>query len=179
MGADYRPGGVCLLSVNPAGGKDDYQATENDCLIYEAAAVLAAADEQTAEAALSNLSSAFIGAMPRWGSQWRHVKAILTALDLPVSAIAYLYLIPFRTRGDKGSRLPLSVIERGAALGMENLLDALAPGLVVAMDEPSSRIAARWSNQDAKKRLFLYYTRKLDAHADRAATLKRLTAIKL
>jgi len=115
VGTEYGPGGLCLVSVNPAGGKDAYSPTPGDKMIYDAAAGFIEAASDEVEAAFQALGRAFVSAMPAWGSQWRHVSAIIDAANAPLNAITYVYLVPFRTREDKGSRLPVDVQQKGGS----------------------------------------------------------------
>jgi hypothetical protein len=94
---------------------------------------------------------------------------------MKLDAIAYVYLVPFRTRADAGSSLPSGVIDVAARSGFFDLLDALQPGLVIAMDRPSERAARRWAASRESGEM-LYYTRKRDDHAGRAKFLGELRA---
>jgi hypothetical protein len=174
VGGEYRSGGLCLVSVNPAGGKDDYSASAGDQLIYEAATRFSSAgrlDESLGE--LEALGNAFVSAMPFWGAQWGHVRNIIAAADTDLKSIAYVYLVPFRTRGDAGSSLPAPVFQSALQHGFFEILDALDPALVIAMDRPSQQAAERWSNRQGNVDV-RYYTRKRDDHAGRARFLDEL-----
>jgi len=172
VGTEYGPGGLCLVSVNPAGGKDAYSPTPGDKMIYDAAAGFIEAASDEVEAAFQALGRAFVSAMPAWGSQWRHVSAIIDAANAPLNAITYVYLVPFRTREDKGSRLPVDVQQKGVRHGFYDVLDAVRPGLLIAMDGPSKRAIEGWAAKRGHNSAVIYYPRKHDDHAGRASALQ-------
>lgn len=171
VGSNYAAGGICLLSVNPAGGKDSYHATVGDCRLYESACAFASVQLECAEAAMKELEQSFVAGMPWWGSQWRHVSAVMSASAVPLNAIAYVYLVPFRTRKDEGSRLPKDVVQKAVRRGFYDVLDALRPKLIVAMDKPSHNAGKDWAAKRGDAADLIYYTRKRDDHAGRSAAL--------
>lgn len=176
VGEQYRSGGLCLISVNPAGGKDGYSPSHGDELIYTATARFAEAEEgPEAVQEFTGIARAFETAMPFWGAQWGHVRNIISAADVELDAIAYVYLVPFRTRADAGSSLPPLVIDAAIRRGFFDVLDALQPGPVIAMDRPSEGAGRRWAKSRQSGEV-LYYTRKRDDHAGRARFLEELRA---
>lgn len=177
VGENYRPPDMCLVSVNPAGGKDAYQSSRGDDQIYCAADALAKADDVQMEGALTAAAAAFVDAMPSWGSQWRHVKDILNAINRSLDEIAYVYLVPFRTRGDSGYTIAAPVLNASFASGFVELMTAVAPCLVIAMDRPSEAAARKWTQTGGGD--VVYYPRKLDDHAGRATVLDRLRRMAL
>jgi hypothetical protein len=174
VGSEYRSGGLCLISVNPAGGKDDYSPSAGDQLIYQAAARFSSAETANdSSPSLETLGTSFVSAMPFWGAHWGHVRNIISAADVDLRSIAYVYLVPFRTRGDAGSSLPVPVLQNARRHGFFDLLDALEPALVITMDRPSQKAAEQWSDRHGNAEV-LYYTRKRDDHAGRARFLEGL-----
>jgi hypothetical protein len=176
VGARYKPGNLCLVSVNPAGGKDNYRPTAGDDRIYSAAAELAAAEGAAAGAAMAKLAQAFVCSMPTWGSQWQHVSAILRAAGAGLEEICYVYLLPYRTRGDSGSALSSAVLARAYQQGFADVLAAIDPKRTIAMDRPSQAACIRWADDGDQRARPLYYTRKRDAHGERQAFLAALRA---
>lgn len=172
VGGNYEEGGVAIMSVNPAGGRDGFLPTAGDASLYEAAVALGAGGGPNA---FERLNAAFVAGMPHWGPQWRVVSSILEATRQPLSSIAYPYLVPFRSRGDAGSKLPRAVLDRSYDAGLTSILDRLAPRHLIAVDRPSEWACHRWNNGARKKATVTYLTRKRDAHSDRRATLERLS----
>jgi hypothetical protein len=65
LGERYHSGGICLTSVNPAGGKDSYSPSHGDELIYAATKRFAEAEEeQEAAQELGIVAKAFESSMP-------------------------------------------------------------------------------------------------------------------
>jgi len=174
VGKEYRSGGLCLVSVNPAGGRDNYSPSTGDQLIYQAAAKLSSGERADQSARdLEDLGNAFVSAMPFWGAQWGHVRNIISAANVDLTSIAYVYLVPFRTKGDAGSSLPVPVIQSALRHGFFEILNVLDPALVITMDRPSQRATEQWSDRHRRGEV-LYYTRKRDDHAGRARFLDEL-----
>jgi hypothetical protein len=126
--------------------------------------------------AFENLNKAFVQGMPHWGPQWRVIESILAATKKQLSEIGYPYLIPYRTRGDAGSRLPSAVLENGYSTGFGEIIRALSPAHVVAVDRPSESACMRILSEFDVGFQLTYLTRKRDAHAERATTLSALSA---
>lgn len=173
VGYDYARGGLVIVSVNPAGGRDGFTATAGDDQLYGAALKVKTSADLSA---FENLNAAFVQGMPHWGPQWRIVESILAATKKQLSEIGYPYLVPYRSRGDAGSRLPSAVLENGFSTGFGEMIRALSPGHVVAVDRPSERACMRVLSEFDVGFHLTYLTRKRDAHAERASTLSALSA---
>lgn len=172
VGKDYQSGGLVVVSVNPAGGKDDFRPSSGDSKLYRAAKAIA----QSADVPLfEEMNEAYLEGMPSWGAQWRHINAILTATKRNLRELAYPYLVPFRTRGDNGSALKQDVIARAFGAGFAEIMQELQPALVIPVDRHSEAAVARLKNETAMLFDIVYYTRQQNAHADRVATLKKLS----
>jgi hypothetical protein len=173
VGLDYRQGGLAIVSVNPAGGRDGFAPTSGDKALYEAAAAVSRSGETEL---FERLSRAFVLGMPSWGAQWRVVSDLLQATGTSLTMLAYPYLVPFRTRGDAGSRLPAPVLDSGYRSGFREILEALRPGLLIAVDRPSEEACRRFKLDTDSDATIVYYTRKRDAHTERARVLAQLTS---
>lgn len=172
VGENYEQGGLAIVSVNPAGGKDDFHPTSGDAKLYEAAKAMGQCDDvETFE----RMNEAYRLGMPSWGAQWRHINAILTATHRSLRQLAYPYLIPFRTRGDKGSALKQDVIDRGYQSGFVEIMQELRPALVIPVDRHSENAVHRLRAETSMPFEIVYYTRQQNAHATRAETLQSLT----
>lgn len=172
VGNDYTAGGVAIVSVNPAGGRDGFRPTLTDESLYAAAAELRTSADL---GAFDRLNDAFVAGMPSWGPQWRVIESILRATRKHLSEISYPYLVPFRSRGDAGSTLSQGILDRGYASGFQEIVAALRPGHIVAVDRPSERACLRLIAETSLSSELTYLTRKRDAHAERAATLDLLS----
>ncbi len=161
-GENYESGGLAIVSVNPAGGKDDFRPTLGDAKLYEAARAIGKSDDVQS---FEQMNQAYRLGMPSWGAQWRHVNAILTATDRSLLQLAYPYLVPFRTRGDKGSALKQDVIDRGYRSGFVEIMRELQPNLVIPVDRHSEAAVYRLKRETSMPFEIVYYTRQQNAYA--------------
>lgn len=174
VGPRYAPGGVVLVSVNPAGGKETSKATPIDDRLYDAFASLHAARAPDIEAAFETLVRVFAESVPTWKITQQYVTKILSALGLQFDAVSYLYVVPFRTRDDAGSKIPPVFIHAGYEKHLRAQLDLLQPRLIVALDKPTYDCSQIWAAQQVTAAEAFYFTRKRDAHMERRALLQQL-----
>lgn len=171
VGENYESGGLAIVSVNPAGGKDDFRPTLGDAKLYEAAKAIGHSDDVRT---FEQMNQAYRLGMPSWGAQWRHINAILTETHRSLWQLAYPYLVPFRTRGDKGSALKQDVVDWGYQSGFVEIMRELQPDLVIPVDRHSETAVYRLKSETSMPFEIVYYTRQQNAHAIRAATLQRI-----
>ena len=174
VGRNYQERGLVIVSVNPAGGRDSYIGSDHDNAIYGAARALAECTASDLVPVFERLNSAMEAAMPGWGPQWRVIRELLDAVGSDLDTLAYVYLVPFRTRHDEGSRLPRPVLAAGASNGFADIIRVLRPGHVIAVDRPSEAAVNDLAGVGGFK--CTYYTRKRDAHAERAKIRDELRA---
>ena len=175
VGPSYRSD-LAILSVNGAGGKIDHRSLPSSDTMYEAVRRLRdAASGASALEAFEVLNQAVMASMPDWGVTRQHIGKILEAADKSLEEISYLYLVPFRTRGDAGSRIPDAFLDAGYRHHLVRQLRCVAPALIIAIDRPSERAALRY-REEAPTTEVIYCTRKHDAHAERARTLAAISS---
>ena len=171
VGENFESGGLAIVSVNPAGGKDDFRPTSGDEKLYKAAQAIAQSDDVKA---FELMNQAYRLGMPSWGAQWCHINDILTASHRSLRQLAYPYLVPFRTRADKGSALKQDVVDRGYESGFVEIMLELQPTLVIPVDRHSEAAVQRLHSETSMPFDIIYYTRQLNAHATRKDTLRRI-----
>lgn len=171
VGENFQCGGLAIVSVNPAGGKDDFRPTPGDDKLYEATKAIAMSDDLNA---FEVMNQAYRSGMPLWGAQWQHINAILTASQRSLQHLAYPYLVPFRTRGDNGSALRQDVINRAYETGFVEIMRELQPTLIIPVDRHSEFAVQRLQRETSMQFDVFYYTRQRNAHATRADTLRRI-----
>ena len=176
VGPRYR-GTLAILSVNGAGAKDDSKALPSSDRMYEACQRLRASEPgASALQAFEALAQAVMASMPDWGVTKHHVQRILDAAQHSLDDIAYLYLVPFRTRGDAGSSMPQAYLDAGYSRHLVRQLPAVAPEVIIAIDRPSQNAALRYQREEAPRTEVIYYTRKRDDHAGRKKTLATIAS---
>lgn len=180
VGARYLSGGLAILSINPAGGSPTSRTNYFSDRMYERFRDLRnAVENDCALVPFEDSNKAFIASMQRWGSMTGYLTQIQDAMRWNHEDIAYLYVIPFRTKGDNGSRMTQSRkgcdhIEQGYRKHLKGQLALLSPGLILAMDKPSYDIAERYRDEAAPTMDVEYFPRKRDDHSGRKDALRRL-----
>lgn len=175
VGPKYR-GDFAIRSVNGAGGKFDHRSLPSSDVMYEQFRRLRdAAPGEPALDAFEALNRAYMATMPDWGGQWRHIWRINEAAGRELDEIAYLYLVPFRTIGDSGSRMHRTFFDAGYERHLVPELRALAPKCIVAIDRPSEAAALRYKGEASRTEV-IYYTRKHAAHTEREKTLREISS---
>lgn len=176
VGSHYRSGGVLILSVNPAGGKDDRVSSSDDHFMYAAFRELASASDAELESKFKILNQIIVEQMPSWGVYKRYTAPILKALDLELAEIAYIYAVPFRTRGDHGAKIAPEIVDRAYDTGLGQQLSVLAPSMIIPIDRHSERMTHRYVASCETPPEFQYFTRQRSDHTGRRATLAKLSA---
>lgn len=175
VGTSYRPGGTVFLSVNPAGGADGRFADVGDREMYDHFRSVGSASESELLGLFEISNQKMVDEMPKWRIYKQYIGGVLDALGRDRSQIAYLYVVPFRTRGDKAALIKESVWRRGAALSLCKRLKLLQPSVIVAYDRISEAVGRAYAAVQPGVRVW-YFTRKRDAHAERASILAAMTA---
>jgi hypothetical protein len=165
VGSIYR-GELAILSVNGAGGKDDAKRYPSSDAMYGALRNLrTAAPGALALAAFDAFTAAVDASIPDWPFGKR-VQKVLDAAQRSLCDIAYLYVVPFRIRGDAGATMRPRYLEKGYDRHLIHQLRAVAPKVIIALDSPS-RGAAQLYQREAPQKELIYYTGKRDAHTER------------
>ena len=133
VGADYKPGGLAFLSINPAGGSERSRTDPLSDRMYHAFEGLRHTTAGAEATAFDQANTAVIASMPNWGSMGRYLEKIRDAMKWNYDDIAYLYVVPFRTRSDRGSAMANNprgrgYIEHGYRKHLKAQLALLSPG---------------------------------------------------
>lgn len=172
VGQAYIPGGVVLLSINPAGGKDDAASTVADREMYSKFRNLRDSNLADVPSAFEAVNEAWQDEMPKWKIYKQRSADILEALAVSLDQIAYVYVVPFRTRGDDAGKIKPDMVDRGYE-GLERQLRALEPGCIVAMDRKAEDCARRFTGNANSCRVW-YYPGKRDDHVGRKEVLREM-----
>jgi hypothetical protein len=102
VGINYRKGrGLLLLAINPGGGGDAYtQRTPEDGAFYPLLVQLKTSSPEKSCEAFDRINNAFVGIVQRW-NLWRVLQPTLEAAGRSIDEVAYMNVVPYRTRGDK------------------------------------------------------------------------------
>ena len=181
VGKNYEPGGLAILSVNPAGGKENYQSNHSTSRkqraneMYERMRDLR--NSKYILHAFEKSNEAILNDYPDWGSMANYCRDILRAVNRNFNDISYLHVVPFRTKGDKGSTINKRYLDNGYDKHLKNQLGMLSPSHIIAVDRPSETAAKRYQHEHDPQMKVTYFTRKHDAHLGRDETLKKLSRV--
>lgn len=143
VGPDYRSGGVALLAINPGGGGDAYtRRTPADERLYPTLQRFRdAQDPALTLDTFEAVNTLFLPLLKTWNI-WRIVQPCLEAAGVELPQAAYLNAVPYRTRGDQTP----SVGAKQAAwrLATGPALDALQPGMIVALGKKAGDVLTRF-----------------------------------
>ena len=172
VGNNYTPHGLVILSVNPAGGKCEYKPKPEAKRLYKR--LKRFRDSRNTLGDFEKLNRAFIKDFDNWRITNHHYRRILRSTGKTTKDIAFVHVVPFRTRGDSGSSMSKRYLDNGYAKHLSRQLALLSPKHIIAMDRPSERAALRFKEESRSKVRVIYYNRGYHAAADRKKTLKRL-----
>ncbi len=172
VGKNYSPRGLVILSVNPAGGKCEYRPKPDAKRMYKRLKRLR--DSRNTLDDFEKVNRAFIKDFGNWRITNHYYRGILKATKKSIKDIAFVHVVPFRTRGDNGSKMSTRYLNCGYDKNLSRQLDVLSPKHIIAMDRPSQKAALRFKEESRSKVRVIYYNRGYDAGAARKKALKRL-----
>jgi hypothetical protein len=149
VGDAWRQGTV-LIGINPGGGGDSYRRNPTDDQLYNLLRAFRDAAGRDRAVAFSQLSSAW-RAIQKTHSIWRVINAVLEATGERELEVAFMNVVPFRTRMDKlPSRWEIMAAWQFAARPQ---LDALQPKRIVCLGKKAWDVLSRFD--EFKDRLVL------------------------
>ena len=175
VGKNYVPRGLVILSVNPAGGKRKYKPRSDAKKMYIRLKRLR--NSRKALEVFEKVNRAFIKDFRNWKITKNHYNKILEASRIDINDIAFVHVVPFRTRCDKGSSMSRRYLDNGYNRHLSRQLHLLAPKHIIAMDRPSEAAAIKFKEESSSKVRVTYYNRGYHASDDRKRTLKKIMRI--
>ena len=160
VGVDYERGGIAILSVNPAGGKVAFRSDSLSDRMYERFRELQNPRPNVPLLQVfEDVNSAVLCSFPDWTITKNHYNKILSVTGKRFDDISFLYVVPFRTKDDKGSAMRHRFVMNGYEKHLKRQLALLAPRVVVAMDRPSEVVAKYYKNESAPETTVCYWSR--------------------
>ena len=143
VGPRYVPGkGIVLIAINPGGGGDSYsRRTPEDERFYPLLHKFKTADRSNAQKAFEDINDRFKEMVQRWNI-WRIIEPTLDAAGLSLEQVAYVNLVPYRTRGDKMP--PVSARKSAFERIVEPMFEILDPKAIVALGKKAGTIQQLW-----------------------------------
>lgn len=150
-------GGTLLVGINPGGGGDNYRGNPSDKALYDACRRLkeahSALDQKEALGALSN----FWMQTQRTHNIWRIISKIIDATGERESDIAFMNILPFRTREDALPRR--REIGKVWTMATQPAISALGPTRIIALGAKAYKVldaqllSSSWPIIEFKRRM--------------------------
>jgi hypothetical protein len=134
--------GILLLAINPGGGRDAYtMRTPEDESFYPLLQTFKAADSRGIVDAFEQINRAFPPIVRAW-NLWRILGPTLAAASRSLEQIAYMNIVPYRTRGDRPPPVPAC---RAAWLRLVvPTLQVLRPRAIVTLGKKAGSVIERF-----------------------------------
>jgi hypothetical protein len=139
VGKDYQPNcGFLVLAINPGGGGDAYnKRIPEDEIFYPLLHALKAAPAESADDAFEAVNTAFVPIVKAW-NLWRILGPTLDAAGTNLDAIAYMNVVPYRTRNDK---MPPAAARKIAwELIIDPSISLLRPHAIIALGKKAGSV---------------------------------------
>lgn len=141
VGPDWA-GGTLLVAINPGGGGDKYRRNSDDDRLYSTFRTFRDADGADAQAdAFRSLSQTWMEAQ-RGHNIWRIIRPIAEATGESIDQLAFINVLPFRTRENK---LPSrKVMQETWRLAAKPQILALDPARIIALGKKAWDVLTRF-----------------------------------
>ncbi len=141
VGAKWREG-TLLVGINPGGGGDNYRLNPSDERLYTSIRGFRDAENvQTRAQAFAHMTKVWSEAQQSHNI-WRVVKAVLDATGESASEIAFMNILPFRTRLDAAA--PIAVLRTSWLKAAGAQIAALQPKRVIALGKKAGGVLSRF-----------------------------------
>jgi hypothetical protein len=139
VGNSYLPGqGLLLLAINPGGGGDAYtQRNSEDEVFYPLLHAFKAANDDSVLGAFETVNEAFDPIVRGW-NLWRILGPTLGAAGVNIHEVAYMNVVPYRTRGDKMP--PVAARRASWEKIIEPTLNLLAPKAIITLGKKAGSV---------------------------------------
>lgn len=142
VGPDCRPGSCLILAINPGGGGDAYiERTKEDERFYPLLHRFKASIGDEVLASFEAINIAFMPIVQKW-NLWRILGPTLEATGRPLDQVAYMNVVPYRTRGDKTP--PVAAQRVAWERIVAPTIALLRPRALVALGKKADKIVTRW-----------------------------------
>ena len=141
VGPEYVPG-KSIVAINPGGGGDSYsRRTPEDERLYPLLHQFKTAKPADARKTFEDINDCFKEMVQRWNIQ-RIIKPTLDAAGMSLEQVAYVNLVPYRTKCDK---MPPALARRNAFERIvEPMFEMLDPKAIVALGKKAGSIQKLW-----------------------------------
>lgn len=139
VGAKYKPDhGLLLLAINPGGGGDAYtHRIPEDEIFYPLLMEFKSCSSTNRVSAFERVNSSFIPIVQGW-SLWKILKPTLDAAGKTLDEVAYMNVVPYRTRGDKMP--PIAARRTSWEVVIEPTLEVLKPKAIITLGKKAGSV---------------------------------------
>jgi hypothetical protein len=139
VGNKYVPRqGLLLLAINPGGGGDKYdRRIPEDDVFYPLLHEFKSANQENVVATFEAINRAFVPIVTSW-NLWRILGSTLEAAGASIEEIAYMNVVPYRTRNDKMP--PIEARRTSWARIVRPTLGLLEPRAIITLGKKAGSI---------------------------------------
>jgi hypothetical protein len=166
---------LVIMAANPHGGRATYTSSPRNDALYAALRDMQATRWDSAEAfaAFNAVNTAFAASLQERSADWQATQEILDAARHALDEVVFLYAVPFRTKDDRGNRMPITYVEEAWYEYAYAMLDVIWPAAIVALDATAERIALQFRVKSFGMQMFRY-PREKNADAQRQYVLAEI-----
>lgn len=153
VGKNYQPDkDILIIGINPGGGSDKYMRTKEkeDEIFYRPLRDFKSTDPRVAKAILTafeKINDTFLHVVKKWNLR-NILDPTLNAAKTDINSIAYINVVPYRTREDK---LPPSQARSYSWTRIvEPSLDILRPNVVITLGKKAHNVIHELLQEDVK-----------------------------
>lgn len=139
-------GGTLLVGINPGGGGDEYRRNSTDDELYNRLREFTAAQSESGKASAFECASKTWMSLQRTHNIWRIIQPILDATGERNDEVAFINILPFRTRMDRAA--PATVLRRAWERASGRQVAALRPERVIALGKKAWDVLSRFPIPD-------------------------------
>jgi len=142
IGVNYQQGsGLLLLAINPGGGGDAYtKRIPDDEIFYPLLMEFKQAGDAEVLPSFERINNSFASIVQRW-NLWRILKPTLEAANKSINDVAYMNIVPYRTRGD--ILPPVAARKEAWRCIIEPTIQLLNPNAVVTLGKKAGSVVEK------------------------------------
>jgi hypothetical protein len=147
VGLNYVLGqGLLLLAINPGGGGDAYTCRiPEDEVFYPLLAQFKSATPTNVVTSFEQVNEAFARIVQSW-NLWRILEPTLRAAGRRLEEVAYMNVVPYRTRGDKMP--PIAARRTAWNLIVDPTIRLLAPRAIITLGKKAGSVVESLYSDD-------------------------------
>ena len=143
VGAEYAPGGVLLMAINPGGGKDTYSAKQRekygDDRLYPAMGKFKSARGKDVYSSFNELNHIARNVMRNWPT-WKYMVAAIRAVGVADENFVYINAVPYRVRNNDIKLITVEAFHRAKDLVVSKQISFLKPKTLIIIGKTTGNV---------------------------------------